>query len=110
MENKEKTQENKFSFPWEKEEHKQFAYGDLFVWCRNCGSDSATNKKNIQTALVTQTNVDNKDVLALGCPVCGSQIVLHFKESVNPPLEDEKQNTDWSTLEQVLEETKEEKE
>ena len=75
-------------FPWSKDVDESYEYGDAFIWCRNCGSDNAILHpmgRNVQTAFVTQTPIDNKHYIAFGCSVCGAQQVLHFKKASNPP-------------------------
>jgi hypothetical protein len=98
MENKQKTKPEGILYPWQKEEEKQFNYGDVYIWCGNCGSDNATHLKNLQTALVTQTTCDNQGVLALVCKVCGSHLALHFRESMNPPETEVVENFDEAKI------------
>ncbi len=90
---KEDDKTNMRVFPWSWEDFEQYKYGDLHMWCRNCGKDNPMNHpsmKNMQTAMpINPVPVDNNGIIALGCENCGSQLVLHFRKSTNPPTPEE---------------------
>lgn len=80
-------------FPWSWEKFEKYEYGDLHLWCRNCGKDNPMKHpgmKNMQTMMpINPLPVDNEGMLALGCENCGTQLALHFRKAANPPAEDE---------------------
>lgn len=78
--------------PFIEKEYEQYEYGDLHVWCNQCGSDTAMlhpGMKNLQTAFITQTPIDNHSIMILSCGVCGNKLALHVKKAINPPKKDE---------------------
>lgn len=99
---KEQIDQLKPMFPFLEEEYKKFEYGDLHVHCGQCGSSTAMlhpQMRNLQTAYITQTNIDNHSLLSLACAVCGNRLALHVKQAVNPPKNDNSSTENKETAE-----------
>lgn len=93
-----------FVFPWSWEEATNLKYADLHVWCRNCGADTALEHpgmKNMQTAMhIDPMPTTNKAFLAMSCPKCNTQVVLHFRDAANPPTPEEEAEMEKARLEE----------
>ena len=72
----------------EEVEDTSFEYGDLVVICGKCGKEQVIDT-NIAKGIQLNILTNHKYMLELKCDGCDSHMILKFKESKNPPKEEE---------------------